>query len=104
MISSPLTVRSWRLSVVVVVGIRLHISCPKMSDRLLSEAEQLVLERGLVVAEPEPLIFSFFVFLGASGIQGTLCSEFSCYVNIALFLFNTYSVVRTLVSKIKFIF
>ena len=42
--------------------IRLNFSCPKLSDRLLyqSEAEQLVLERGLVAAEPE-----------VSGIQGT---------------------------------
>ena len=39
-----------------------------MPDRLLyqSEAEQLVLERGLVVAEPE---VPFFRFSGASGIQ-----------------------------------
>ena len=44
-----------------------------MSDRLLyqSEAEQLVLERGLVVAEPEVL---FSIFVGASGIQGSFDS------------------------------
>ena len=52
-------------SVVAVIEIRLHFSCPNMSDRLLyqSEAEQLMLERGLVVP--------FSRFLGASGIQGT---------------------------------
>ena len=40
-----------------------------MSDRLLyqSETEQLVLERGIIVAEPE---VPFSRFLGASGIQG----------------------------------
>ena len=60
---SPLTVRGCRLSVVIVVKVRLHFSCPKTSDRLLyqSEAEQLLLERGLVVAEPEvPFFRDFF--------------------------------------------
>ena len=40
-----------------------------MSDRLLyqSEAEQLVSERGLVIAEPE---VPSFRFSGTSGIQG----------------------------------
>ena len=49
------------LSVVPVVEVRLHFSCPKMSDRLLyqTEVEQLVLERGLVVAEPEVPLFRF---------------------------------------------
>ena len=44
-----------------------------MSDRLLyqSEAERLVLERGLVDAERE---VPFFRFLGSSGIQGILAS------------------------------
>ena len=44
MIWSPLTVRRCRLSVVAVVEVSLHFSCPNMSDRLLyqSEAEQLV--------------------------------------------------------------
>ena len=47
-----------------VVGYRcqrvtLHFSCPKTPDRLSyqSEAEQLVLERGHVVAEPEVPFF-----------------------------------------------
>ena len=55
--------------VVAVVEVLLHFSCPKMSDRLLyqSEAEQLVLERGLVVMERE---VPFSRCLGASGIQG----------------------------------
>ena len=54
LIWSPLTARGCRLSVAGVVEVRLHFSCPKMSDRLpyQSEVEQLVLERGLVVAKP----------------------------------------------------
>ena len=61
MIWSPLTVRGWRLSVVAVVEVRLHFSCQKVSNRLLyeSEAEQLVLGRGLVVTEPEVPFFRF---------------------------------------------
>ena len=45
-----------------VLEVRLHFSCSKMSDRLLyqSDSEQLVLERGLVVMEPE---VHFAVFL-----------------------------------------
>ena len=57
------SVRGCRLSVVAVVEVRLHFNCPEMSERLLSEAEQLVLERGLVVVEPEVRFFS--VYLGA---------------------------------------
>ena len=71
LIWSHLTVRGCRLSVVAVVEVRFHFSCPKMSDRLLyqTEAEQLMLERGLVVAEPE---VPFFRFSGGlwNGIQG----------------------------------
>ena len=61
LIWSPLTVRGCRLSVVAVAEVGLHFSCPKMSDRLLhqNEAEQLVLERGLVVAEPDVPFFRF---------------------------------------------
>ena len=46
---------------VAAVEVHLRFSCPKMSDRLLyqSEAGQLVLERGLVVAEPEVPVFPF---------------------------------------------
>ena len=49
LIWSPLTVIGCRLSVVAVVEVS------KMSDRSLyqSEAEELVLERGLVIAELE---------------------------------------------------
>ena len=74
LIWSPLTVRGCRLSVVAVVEVRLHFSCPKMSDRLLyqSEAEQLVLERGLVVEETDVPFFP-----GASGIQGKKASTSS---------------------------
>ena len=61
LIWSPLTVGGCRLSVVAVVEVRLHFSCPKMFDRLLyqSEAEKLVLERDLVVTEPEVSSFCF---------------------------------------------
>ena len=69
LIWSPLTVRGRRLSVVAVVEVCLHFSCPKMFDRLLyqSEAEQLVLKRDLVIEEPE---IPLFRFSRASGIQG----------------------------------
>ena len=69
MIWSPLTVRACRLSVVAVVKVPLHFSCPKMPDRLpyQSQDEQLVLEQGLVVAGPE---VQFFCVLRASGIPG----------------------------------
>ena len=57
-----LTVRGRRLSVVAVVEVRLHFNCPKMSDRLLyqSEAEHLVLERGLVAGLTRGPFFTFF--------------------------------------------
>ena len=61
LILSPLTVRGCRLSVVVVVEVRLHHNWPKMSDRLKyqSETGHLVMERGLVVAKPEVQFFRF---------------------------------------------
>ena len=73
LIWSPLTVRCFRLSVVAVVEVCLHFSCPKISDRLpyQSEAGQLVLERGLVVAEPK---VPFFIFLGASVNEDKVCT------------------------------
>ena len=69
MIWSPLTVRGCRPSVVAVVEVRMHFSCPKMFNRLLyqNEAEQLVLERGLVVAEPEVPFFRSFRGLWSPG-------------------------------------
>ena len=69
MIWSLLTVRGYRLSVAAVEEVLLHLSCPKMPDRLLyqSETEQLVLERDIVVAEPE---VHFTIFLVSSGTHG----------------------------------
>ena len=64
MVWSPVIVRGCGLSILAVTEVHLHFSCPKVSDRLLyqSEAEQLVLERGLVVEGPE---IPLSVFLGA---------------------------------------
>ena len=49
---------------------------------------------------------SIFLLLGVVILllESAFCSEFSCSVNVALFLFNMYFVVSTLASQIKCIF